>query len=119
MPLATVQDFITRARVLLQDATSPYRYSDAEIVEALNLAVSEAARIRPELFLASLRTGQSLPSYSTGALSATVAVDQRYRTPFLYYIVGHVQLRDDEATQDSRAAALLNKFVSQLLTTPS
>jgi hypothetical protein len=44
-----------------------------------------------------------------------VVLDQQYRVAVIYYIVGHAQLRDEEDTQDQRAAALLGKFQSQML----
>ena len=112
--LATVQALLDEARVLLLDATVPYRYTDAELIRALNIAILEARRLRPDLFLTSFA---SLPSYSTGA--DAFAIEPMYRPTFVYYIVGRAQLRDDEATQDARASVLMNKFVAQLLTIAS
>jgi hypothetical protein len=112
MALNTVADYLSSARVLLQDTDSAgYRYSNAELVDALNIAFMEANRVRPDLFF---RT--TIPTYSAASTSTTVALDQRYRSAFLYYIAGQAQLRDDEATQDARAAVFLNKFLSQLTT---
>lgn len=110
--LDTVAEYLTRARVLLQDQIVPYRYSDDELVEALNLAILEARRIRPDLFLSL----DALPEYSSGATSTLVTIDQMYRSAFLYYMVGHAQLRDEEDTSDSRAAVFMNKFIAQLST---
>jgi len=119
MALVTVADYIRDARILLQDTVSEYRYADSDLVEALNIAIREAVRLRPDLFFKLLRTGGGLPTYSSSTTSTTVAVDQRYQSSMLYYIVGWVQLRDDENTQDSRSAVLLNKFASQFLTIPA
>jgi hypothetical protein len=112
--LDTVANYITDARVLLQDTVSPYRYSSAEIVENLNLGLLEMRRLRPDLLMSTFRS--SIPSYSASSTSTSVAVDVQYRMALLYYICGQAQLRDDEATQDSRASVFLNKFVSQMLT---
>ena len=112
--LATVQALLDEVRVLLLDASVPYRYSDAELIRALNIAIMEARRLRPDLFLASSFT---LPMYSTGA--DVFAIEPMYRPSFIYYVVGRAQLRDDEATQDARAGVLMNKFVAQLLTVAS
>lgn len=111
MALDTVSDYITEARRLLLDETAPYRYPDADLISALNLGVTEAARLRPDLFFKTLRTGAPA-AVTTGSVS----MDFRYRTPLLYYIVGMAQLRDDEATQDQRASGLLAKFTAQLMT---
>lgn len=110
--LETVEDYVDAARTLLQDTVETYRYSDDELVLALSLAVLEARRIRPDLFLDRF---DELPEFTDND-DTEVEIDAQYRTAFLYYIVGHAQLRDEEDSQDARAAALLNKFTSQLLT---
>lgn len=114
MALDTVANYIADARVLLQDTVSPYRYSDAELVENINLGLLEIRRLRPDLLMASFRS--TFPSYSANSTSTSVAVDVQYRMSLLYYICGMAQLRDDEATQDVRASGFLNKFTSQMLT---
>ena len=82
----------------------------------LNRGVREMARIRPDLYFKALRAGQSMDTYLSTSQTTTVAVDQRYQSALLYYVVGLAQLRDDENTQDARSIALLNRFVSQLTT---
>jgi hypothetical protein len=114
MSLNTVQDYISAARGLLQDTVEPFRYPSAEIVLGLNLGFLEARRLRPDLFIR-----KQTPAYSVSSLSTTVDMPEGYRTPLLYYICGHVQLRDDEPTQDARATVFLNKFVAQLQTSPA
>jgi len=114
--LDTVAKYVTSARVLLQDTyAGSYRYSDAELVLALSFAILEARRIRPDLFLDRF---DALPAFTVND-STAVVIDEQYRVAFLYYIVGHAQLRDDENTTDARASVFLNKFVAQLLTTQS
>ena len=111
--LTTVQDYVDTVRVLLQDTVnSPYRYPTTDLVNALNLAFLEVRRLRPELVRAYFRT--SLPVFSATSLTDTVSMDQQYRIALAYYICGHVQLRDDEATQDQRATIFLNKFTSMM-----
>lgn len=114
MALDTVQEYVDRARVLLQDEVEPYRYPTVDLVEALNFAFLESRRLRPELVRNYFRT--SLPDFTTSNMAATVPVDPQYRLAFVYYVCGHATLRDDENNQESRAAAFLNKFVAQLLT---
>lgn len=109
--LDTVAKYIERARVLLLDTnSSSYRYSDAELREALNLALLEARSIRPDVFLGASFV---VPTY-TSSSDSTSAIPEQVRVAFLYYIVGHAQLRDEEDTQDQRAAVLLGKFTQQL-----
>jgi hypothetical protein len=108
--LETVADYVAEARVILEDKVPPYRYPDDDLVTALNIAIREARRVRPDLFLSSKFV---LPKYTTADTTA-VAIDEQYRSTFLYFIVGRAQLRDEEQTEDARAAAYLNKFVAQL-----
>jgi hypothetical protein len=113
MALDTVSDYLSTARTLLQDQYSgQYRYSDAELVAGLNLALLEMYRLRPDLYIGIT----TVPSYSAGSLATQVAIDQRYRTAALYYICGHAQLRDEEQTEDARAGAFMSKFLGQMLT---
>jgi hypothetical protein len=114
MALRTVQDFVSQARVLLLDQIEPYRYPDIDLIEALNMAIMEARRLRPDLFTTFFRS--ELPDYTALDGDEDVPVDPMYRKALLYYIVGHAHLRDEEDTQDNRATALLNKFVAQLIT---
>ena len=111
--METIQDYIQSVRILLQDQMEPYRYSDDEMVLALNLAFSEAYRLRPDMFVLS----PVLPNYLGKPMATKVMVPTGYQSAFMYYIAGHIQLRDGEETQDSRAGVFLTKFTSQLLTT--
>lgn len=117
MALDTVQDYIDRARVLLLDQIEPYRYTDEDLVEALNMGLLETRRLRPELVRSYFNT--SIPDFSAADTSEVFPMDPQYRVAFVYYICGQAQMRDDEANQDSRATAFLNKFVAQMLTIQS
>lgn len=109
--LTTVATLVAQARVLLQDRIEPYRYADSEMLDGLNNAVMEARKLRPDFFLTN---SSSLPSYTVVDSTTLSAIDPMYRTAFLYYVIGYVQLRDDEDTQDNRAVGFLNKFIAQL-----
>jgi len=112
--LVTVADYITEARRILQDQDDPKRYPDGDLIAAINIALMEARRIRPDLFLGRFN---DLPSVSDPA--DEVKIDPMYRPSVLYYITGRVELRDSEDTKDQRATVLMNKFVAQLLTVQS
>ena len=117
MALSTVAQYVSEARRLLQDKNTPYRYQDTEIVLALNLAIGEAMRVRPELFQDYFDT--DLPEYSIDDDDEVVDIPAQFRMAFLYFIIGHSQLADEEDTTDTRAAALLNKFIAQLTSMPA
>jgi hypothetical protein len=117
MSLDIVQNYVDRARVLLQDQVAPYRYPDSDLVETLSEGIMEIRRLRPDILRKYLRT--TLPSYSSADTTVAVDIDYQYRQALVYYICGQAQLRDEENTQDSRAAVFLNKFISQLLSIQS
>src|SRR5215469_8704254 len=48
---STVGAYLFGTRVRLQDLIPPYRYEDMHIVAALNTALSDAQRVRPDFFL--------------------------------------------------------------------
>lgn len=113
MALATVADYIAQARVLLQDTVEPYRYSNADVVAALNMCLIEARRMRPDLFLA---VSFVVPTYSSASTATAVVIDDQYRMALLYYVVGMIQLRDDEGSSDTRATVFLKTFMGQMTT---
>jgi hypothetical protein len=113
--LETVGQYIEESRRLLQDEIIPYRYPDDDIVDGLNIALQEARRLRADLFIPQNFAIPWFDPSGTISLTAVVPMDPQYRSTLIYYIVGRMQLRDDEPTTDSRAAALLLKFTQQLL----
>ena len=111
--LETVGAYILEARHLLQDEIVPYRYPDQDLIDALNIGLAEARRLRPDLFL----PAYAVPYFTSLSVDTAkvVPIELPFRSAFVYYVVGRMQLRDDESTTDARAASLLNKFVGQLL----
>lgn len=108
----TVENYIDAARTLMQDTTAAPRYSDAQFQLALDLAFDEAYRIRPDMFIR-----LTVPTFATSPLTTKVPAPKGYQSAFLYYMIGHVQLQDQEDTSDARASTMLNKFIAQLLNT--
>ncbi len=108
----TVQKIADQARFYLSDRTEPYRFSDAQIVAALNQGLLEAYRLRKDLFL----TVETPTEYSSASMSAAITFPIEYRMALVYFTVGYIQLSDEEETQDARATVFLNKGTSQLLT---
>lgn len=117
--LDTVGDYIIEARRLLQDEYAPYRYEDDDLVDGLNMAMAEARRLRADLFVPLKFVIPFFVSTGTIDKAAKVAIDPMYRSAFMYYIVGRMQLRDDEATTDQRSMAMMSKFTAQLLSIAS
>jgi len=114
MALDTVTEYISAARMLLQDRVEPYRYDTADLLFGLNTAILEARKVRPDLFSSSTPCA-ALQQFTTVDTTA-VRMDQQYRMALVYYICAQAQLRDDEATQDARAGGFFGKFTASLLT---
>ena len=119
MAVRTFATLIGSARTLLQDKVvvpgGTYRYSDAEMFEAINDAMTEARAKRPDLFLGfGLRNG--MPFYTADDDMDTIfPLDPIVYPAFVYYLVGRCELREDTFSDDSRAVQMMNKFVSQLM----
>jgi hypothetical protein len=112
--LETVGQYLEEARRLLQDEFTPYRYPDDDLVDALNIGLMEARRLRADLFLP-LFDMQWVNPTGTIAINTVISLDPMYRSTLVYYVVGRMQLRDDEPTTDQRAAGLMQKFTAQML----
>jgi hypothetical protein len=118
--LETVGQYLEESRRLLQDEYTPYRYPQDDLIDALNIGLLEARRLRADLFLPSFVIPWFDPTLvGTSDLAVKVPIDPMYRQSLVYYMVGRAQLRDDEATVDARAASLMTKFTAQLLTVSS
>lgn len=109
-------DLINQIRILLQDTeSSSYRYSTPSIVANINMGLLEMFRIRPDIFL---ETSYQIPAFDPSNLNVVWPLELQWVPPVVYYAVGMTQIRDDEGTQDTRAAAFLQKFTSILVPSP-
>lgn len=112
----TLDNLVDESRLMLQDRRVPYRYTDSDVVEAINSGFREVKRIRPDLFV-DYGAGIPLPSYTTGDLGSAVAfpINEAFFMAVVFYVVGKLQLGDDEFAVDNRAMTLLASFRSLLL----
>lgn len=105
--LETVAGYVKDVRGLLLDKTKPYRYTDTAVIVALNLALLEGLRLRPDLFICGY--GLDVPQY--GEVSGEeVPVEAQFRLAFVYGICAQVLLRDEEDVQDARARSFRSLF---------
>lgn len=106
-------DVITRARRILQDQdASNYRYPDQDLTDAVNDAITEVRRVRPDLFLSS---AFAITDVAVGDIATTdIPIPDMYFMSLVYMAAGYQMLRDDEFSLDSRAVNLLNKGTTQL-----
>jgi hypothetical protein len=106
----TVADVLGRARLLLQDSVPPYRYPDTMLLEFLDLALLEARRVRPDLYLGRLR--KEVPVVTTGTV---FPLPEAFIPPCVAYVAGMCDLIEEESVAEGRATALIGRFTSQLL----
>lgn len=109
--LKTVAGYVKAARGLLLDKTQPYRYSDDALLVGLNLAIDEAARLRPDIFFCRYET--VIPEYD--AVSGDeVPVERKFRQALLNGMAGYTLMRDEEDVQDARANLFLTRMYDML-----
>lgn len=113
MAFRTVGEVIGQVRVLLQDEDAvAYRYSTASLVQALNSGLLETKRLRPDIYR---HRNLDVPQYTETQMTSPLDYEPMYIPGLVNYVVGLAQLRDGEETTDSRAATLINTFISKLV----
>ena len=106
--MATLQNVIDSARVVLQDADK-VRYSDAQLLGYANDGIVLGFKYRPDF-----RLGQYTVALGDLGASDQVPFPVQYQQLLEYYVVSSAELRDDEYSQDGRAAALLGLFEKEM-----
>lgn len=114
--LDTITDYISDARVILQDTLAPYRYDDDSLVTAMNVTLLEGRRLRPDLFVYRRRRPNESGVQSFQANDGTVLeMEEQFRLAFLHGMCAHALERDQEDIQDARATMFINVFNEMLL----
>ena|SRR5688572_16305313 len=117
MALSTVEDYVNEARVLLQDQVSPYRYADLELVSALNFALLETRRLRPDLFLGdgTTTTLEEIDQF-TVVNDDAVDIEQGFRLAILFAVCAFAMMRDQEDVTDQRVGGFMKLFMDRMIT---
>jgi len=110
----TVADYVADARTQLQDLVPDYRYDDASLLVALNAALLEARRIKPELFVYNWEVGGQVQAF-TAIDDTYVDIEPQFRLAIVHGLIGHALERDQEDYQDQRATAFLALFTQGLV----
>lgn len=125
MRFFTVGDYVKEARIMLQDLVEPYRYDDDSLATALNAAMYEISRVRPDILLdAKYKTrlanarhlDDNIPEIFTAIdTSEPVPIPPPYKMAVVFYVSGYPQLRDTQDTTDARAAGFMGMFTKAML----
>ena len=129
----TIDDVQLEVREIVNDQQVPYRYSDAWLIQVLNTCLRELYRLRPDAYIGNFTSGvlsaNPVNTYSTSDLqvingvanptppvpSTPFPVDDRlFFGPTVFYVVGRLEISDDEFADDNRAMTLYNAFKTQL-----
>jgi hypothetical protein len=110
--MRTVANVVESVRGVIQDEKTPFRYSDQQLITSISDGISEARRIRPDLFI-NVLDGE-LPLFTTGNMNESIVLPDTYYVPLVNYVAGRTQLRDDQFSQDGRAVLLISSFGTAL-----
>lgn len=126
----SLDDLVSEVRLTISDLGvngSNFRYTNAQIVQAFNTAIRELYRYRPDAYIGNFTQGilinNALPmnSYSDATdLNQNPATplpfdDRLFYGPVIFYVIGKLELGDDEFTDQGRSAQLLASFRQMLI----
>lgn len=125
----SLDDVFTEVRLLINDVGvngSNYRFTNDQVMSQFNTALRELYRYRTDAWIGNFTQGvitnaaQPMPTYSA---EADLAQDPPTPLPFddrlffnavVFFMVGRLELGDDEFTDQGRAAQLLASFKQML-----
>lgn len=105
----TMREIEKKARRLLQDTEMEYRWTSAEIQDALQEGIHALNAIRPETQYVGFRY-LGLVSLPEG-LDTPIEINDRYTEALVFYVVYKCYLMDDTDTTNQQLSDIyLNKF---------
>lgn len=107
-----VSDLVRRARTMLQDEHVTYRYTDDQLIDAINDGLDEISRRRADLFVFS----GFAPTY-VAATGDTITLPAPYHPVLTDLVVASMMMREDEYANDGRAASLYGAALGRLVRT--
>jgi hypothetical protein len=122
----TIDDLFAEVRLLINDVGvngTNFRYTNDQIMLKYNTALRELYRYRPDAFIGNFTTGilsnNAVPTYVVGDLGlvpATIfpADDRLFFNAVVFFVVGILELGDDEFTDQGRATSLFASFRQML-----
>jgi hypothetical protein len=136
----TWQNLIDEARELAQDVREPYRSENSTYLNKLNRGLQELGRMRPDAFLTRFdeETGEIVvpeiketdpdPQVdedtddvadatvdAVEALADNVSVPMQFYNALVYFVVGSIEILDEEYSNDGRAAMMMAQFKQSVM----
>lgn len=110
-----VSDLLRRVRAALQDEYAPHRYTDQQIVDAVNDGLDEMAHRRADLFAFSAPV-RFRPNYVT-SVDSVIDIPANYRPILVDLVIADMMMREDEYANDGRAQTMLSAALARLTRT--
>lgn len=121
----SLDDTVNEIRMLINDLdlTAP-RFTQTQVLDKVNTGLLEIYRYRPDAYIGNFQQGiistNSPTSYvatDLGLVPATpFPLDIRlFFSPLIFYVVGMLDLTDDEFADDNRAMTVLQNFRNMLI----
>lgn len=111
MSYDVVSDYIDDVRTLLQDKIVPLRYSDVELITALNASLLAARRLRPDLFFPYV---DNIQQFTIADMDMPVYMEQPFQLSFVFGTCAHAMKRDQEDIVDQRMSDFMREFEATL-----
>lgn len=121
----TLDDAVNEIRMLINDNDPDgYRFTQTQVLQKINTALREVYRYRPDAYVGNFTQGilsaNSPMTYDSTDLGKNPATafpldDRLFFSPVVFYVVGMLDLTDDEFADDNRAMTVLAAFRNQLI----
>ncbi len=115
----TYQNLIDEARTLNQDTVvDSYRNEDPVYLDKLNRALQELARIRPDAFWSTyddVIDDITVPELTDTDLDDFFEPPMQFYFPVVAFVVGQIEMIEDEFSADGRAMAMLGTFKASVV----
>ena len=121
----TLDDAVNEIRMLLNDLdVGGFRYTQTQVLDKVNTALREVYRLRPDAYIGNFQQGIlstiSPMTYTLADLGLNPATsfpldDRLFFAPVVNYVVGILDLTDDEFADDNRAMTVLMAFRNSLI----
>lgn len=113
----TYQTAIDEARTIAQDTDADgYRHANLVYIDKLNRALQELARLRPDAFWSTFVTDDVVvPEVTPSNLADAFPTPLQFYHPVIYFMVGSIEMIDDEFATDGRAMMLLSAFKTSVV----
>lgn len=121
----SLDDAVNEIRMLINDNDPDgYRFTQQQVLDKLNTGLLEVYRYRPDAYVGNFQQGilssNSPTSYAPADLGLNpptpFPLDIRlFFSPVVFYVVGMLDLTDDEFADDNRAMTVLQNFRNMLI----